>query len=118
MKPPSDRGLHEERTLLAWRRTAISIAVVSVMGARLLLPMISSLALTVAAAGLSAAIGMLVAAGRRYRRFCDSDVAGTPSILPDGRLPALAVAMTGVMCALGLVVVMAGSLSSGTAPAP
>ena len=61
---PFDPGLQPERTALAWRRTALSLAVGSLAAGRVLEP-VSRAAWLLAAVGVALGFGMLAAARRR-----------------------------------------------------
>jgi hypothetical protein len=92
-----DPGLQPERTALAWRRTALSLAVASVASARLLFPVGATFALLAAVIGLLSSLVLAHRASRRYRSANaalarSTDTAGTndtPGAMPDGRLIAL-----------------------------
>jgi putative membrane protein len=62
-----DVGLQAERTALAWRRTALAMAVAAVGGGRLAAPVLGFLAVLLGAVGLVQAALVAYAAGRRYR---------------------------------------------------
>lgn len=65
---PFDRGLQPERTLLAWRRTALALAVGGAIGLRLS----SHLGLGAVIVGIVcivAAVGTGISAGWRYHRM-------------------------------------------------
>ena len=63
-----DEGMQPERTALAWRRSALSLLVGSVAGARLLAPQLGVFALVLGVAGCGAGIWTYLAAGVRSRR--------------------------------------------------
>ena len=71
MSPPPtvfDPGLQPERTVLAWRRTALSLVVASTLSARLMAPALGAEAVAVVSgAGLGLALVLVVAAARRRR---------------------------------------------------
>lgn len=69
-------GLQPERTLLAWRRTALSLGLAGVVAARLTLDSYGPAAVTLGVAGLLLAAAAYLAAARRYRR------AGAPTGAP------------------------------------
>ena len=65
---PFDPGLQLERTLLAWRRTALAVAVVSAAMIRLSTPVIGWVAVLVGSCGITLTVTAYVAMGVRYRR--------------------------------------------------
>ena len=62
---PFDPGLQPERTTLAWRRTAQSLAVGSLAGGRVLEATFGGLSWLLAVIGVALALGLLLAARRR-----------------------------------------------------
>jgi putative membrane protein len=84
---PFDAGLQPERTALAWRRTALSLAVAGLIGARLLPHYWGAAGLLIAAVGIAASVALVLLAHRRYRMHHRVG-------LPGGALPALLVATT------------------------
>ena len=92
---PFDAGLQPERTALAWRRTALAVAVGSLAALRILPEVLGLWALVPAALGAAVSLVALIVSQRRYRRIhtilttSDSDRVA----LSGGALPAaLAVA--------------------------
>lgn len=65
---PGDRGLQPERTSLAWRRTALSVAVGSLVGLRVLPPHLGVLGYVACALGLVWSIDLALTSVRRYHR--------------------------------------------------
>ena len=61
-----DSGLQAERTALAWRRTALAMAVGAVGMGRLAVPAFGVLALLVAGVGLVQSVLVAAASSRRY----------------------------------------------------
>lgn len=106
--PPPDPGLQQERTLLAWRRTTLS------MGAGALV--IVRLSLT--SGGWSVTVPLLVLAlasvawcwviiARRTHNADElHDHPGFRAVVRDGRLPVVMAAIVGVMCLSQLAVAL------------
>ncbi|WP_084102488.1 DUF202 domain-containing protein [Demequina sp. NBRC 110051] len=70
MTPPRDPGLQPERTALAWRRTALAMAVGSVVAARVLPHAMGDMSWVLAGIGGVVASGVVAALGqRRYRHL-------------------------------------------------
>jgi hypothetical protein len=65
---PWDPGLQPERTALAWRRTGLALTVGSLIGLRVLPPLLGPAAYVLAGLGVVASLAVLAAAHRRYRR--------------------------------------------------
>lgn len=66
--PGSDPGLQNERTTLAWRRTALSLLVATATMAKLTAEHWQVLALLWLLLGAPGAVGILVMSSRTYRR--------------------------------------------------
>ena len=100
-----DPGLQPERTALAWRRTALAVAVGAVAGARLLAPALGAAAVAVALLGLALAALFLFGSTRRARRAQDALLRdGHLAAGPGGRL----LAVVSIACtALGVVALAA-----------
>jgi putative membrane protein len=62
---PFDPGLQPERTALAWRRTALSLAIGSLAAGRLLEPELGGVSWLLAAVGAALGLTLLYAGGRR-----------------------------------------------------
>jgi uncharacterized membrane protein YidH (DUF202 family) len=101
---PWDRGLQNERTALAWRRTVASSYGAALLVGRLLLDRAPVLALTLAGCStvLGAALGVL--AGRRYR-LSDARLRENAG-LPDAKLFVVATALIVVVGLLALSTVL------------
>ncbi|NMR18753.1 DUF202 domain-containing protein [Cellulomonas fimi] len=65
---PFDPGLQPERTAMAWRRTALALAVGPLVGARLLAPDLGALTAVVALLGMVVGVTIGAAASSRHRR--------------------------------------------------
>lgn len=66
---PFDAGLQPERTALAWRRTAMAVAVASLAALRILPEVLGSWALIPAVLGAAVSFVAIVLTHRRYRRI-------------------------------------------------
>lgn len=64
---PEAPGLPVERTSLAWRRTALSVAVGSLAGLRVLPPQLGAMGYAVSVLGLLWSLDLALSARRRYR---------------------------------------------------
>ncbi|WP_323098755.1 DUF202 domain-containing protein [Intrasporangium sp. YIM S08009] len=113
---PGDRGLQPERTSLAWRRTALSVAVGSLVGLRVLPPHLGVLGYVACALGLVWSIDLSLTSVRRYHRAdatvrasesprTDTD-ASMPPVPPAGADVARTTAATALVAALALVCVV------------
>ena len=67
MTSPADPGLQPERTSLAWRRTALSVAVGSLIGLRVLPPELGAFGYVVSVLGLVWSLDLALLARRRHR---------------------------------------------------
>ncbi|WP_020143357.1 DUF202 domain-containing protein [Terracoccus sp. 273MFTsu3.1] len=111
MTSPADPGLQAERTSLAWRRTALSVAVGSLVAMRVLPPQLGPLGYAVALLGLLWSVDIALTARRRYRdgsrlvRLRDDPDGRAVAAVPIARTAAIA----GVLAigALALVIVIA-----------
>jgi uncharacterized membrane protein YidH (DUF202 family) len=98
-----DLGLQPERTELAWRRTALSLAVVSLVAARLLPAVLDSWLWAV-----PGVIGVVTSgviwwvARRRYRSTVDALHRYAVDQLPDGRLLLLIATLVTLLGLTGL----------------
>jgi len=104
--PPFDRGLQPERTLLAWRRTALALGVGSLVGARLALPVLGAIALVAGLVGACAALAAYLAASVRYRRAHRALTAAAAE-LPGGGVPLAALAAVCAALAVGALLYVA-----------
>ncbi len=90
MTSPADKGMQAERTALAWRRTALSVAVGSLIGLRVLPPQLGPMGYAVAALGLVWSVDLALTARRRYRDGSRLVQAGASSLRVVCLLPTLA----------------------------
>jgi uncharacterized membrane protein YidH (DUF202 family) len=79
-------GVANERTALAWMRTALALLGATLLATRVVAGRLGLLAAAFAVIALPVAVVVLVDAGRRYRAA--RAALGTTAGLPDGRLPA------------------------------
>ena len=105
---PFDAGLQPERTALAWRRTALAVAVGSLAALRILPEVLGSWALIPAALGAGVSFVALVLTHRRYRRIHTMlTSSGSDRVaLSGGALPALMAVATfggGIMALVAAV---------------
>ncbi|GAA3773336.1 hypothetical protein GCM10022240_26580 [Microbacterium kribbense] len=101
---PFDRGLQTERTLLAWRRTCLALAVGNAVAIKYLSDLLGPWATLVGVAGLALSGVAWVISARRYRRMHEGLVRdGTLAL--DGRMPLL-LAGSVLMAALAAIILM------------
>lgn len=110
--PAPDAGLQAERTVLAWRRTGLAMALAAVVAGRLAVPVFGVVALVLTGVGLLQAVAVAAAAGRRYgamRQSLDAVGRARPH-RPGVPIAALACAgtLTGVLALLVVVGPLAG----------
>ncbi len=98
---PFDPGLQPERTLLGWRRTALSLAVVGAVVVRFTAEVMGVAALALGAMCLVAAGAAYALASARYRRM-------HAGLVSTGRLPTDGRPLIWLSAALGVVCVSAG----------
>ena len=67
MTAPRDPGLQPERTVLAWRRTLLALAVGSLVAVRVLPPVLGDWTIVLALGGLAVVAVLWAVAGRRHR---------------------------------------------------
>lgn len=98
-----DPGLQPERTELAWRRTALAIAVGSLVAMRLLPGVFEDpLWVIPGVLGLVLAAGLWIGARRRYAAYNTALRAENPAMIPDGGLLAGVAAAATVIGGVGL----------------
>jgi uncharacterized membrane protein YidH (DUF202 family) len=102
---PFDPGLQPERTELAWRRTALSVAVGSLVAMRLLPAVLDGVVWVVPGVlGLMIAAAIWVRARTRYVAYNRALQADDLSLLPDGRLLLGVAALCAAAGVLGLAI--------------
>ena len=97
-----DSGLQPERTALAWRRTALTLAVGAILSFRLLAPVIDLWSIPVGVAGLVLSATTWILAGRRAHRV-QAAVMTNSEPLPGGGLPLLLALVVSGAAVLGLL---------------
>jgi uncharacterized membrane protein YidH (DUF202 family) len=97
-----DPGLQPERTALAWRRTALSLAAGAVVSFRLLPPVLGLWSIGVGIAGLLLSAATWVLAGRRARDV-QRALLNSSGPLPGGGLPLLLTLIVTSSATLGLL---------------
>jgi putative membrane protein len=103
---PPDPGLQPERTELAWRRTALALAIGCLISIRLLPEALGDVIWALPGfLGLLASGGLWIAAQRRYRQMEGALGASTP-MLPDGRTGFALAAIAFLAAVLGLGAVL------------
>jgi uncharacterized membrane protein YidH (DUF202 family) len=95
---PADKGMQAERTALAWRRTALSVAVGSLIGLRVLPPQLGAIGYAVAALGLVWSLDLALTARRRYRD--GSRLVHAGAVVPARGVPAPTLARTAATTAI------------------
>ncbi len=109
LPPPYDPGLQPERTLLAWRRTALALVAIAAVATRYLAVDLGPVAAMLGGAGVLLAAVALASAHHRYRMvvrgFPAADAGEAPLPAGGGTL-ALVTLATVVIGAGGLVLVL------------
>ncbi len=101
-----DRGVQNERTSLAWSRTALSLAACSLLLARLAQLQDVAVALVIALAGVLSSVALLVTGEVRYRRSARRLPSARPIV---GPVPiALLTAGTLLLGVVALLLVLIG----------
>ena len=104
---PFDPGLQPERTLLAWRRTALAIAAAGVTASWLMLNQLHEFAVAAGALGLGLSLFAYLIASRRYRQV-HAALHATERLPERGAWPQLALALSvAVLAAASVVYVLA-----------
>lgn len=99
---PFDAGLQVERTALSWQRTILSSTAAFLLAARLLMQLLGTSGVLVAAGGVVAAVGLYLVGHRRYQRVHTILVNSSSDRVPlASAVPLLTWAF--VTCLLGLV---------------
>jgi len=108
--PPRDPGLQPERTMLAWRRTALALVVLSALATRYLAVDLGPVAGVLGGLGILLSAGAVASAHLRYRAvlrdFAAAD-AGERPLPSGGRTLALVTVATLGVGAAGLALVLA-----------
>ena len=106
-----DPGLQPERTELAWRRTALALAIGCLISIRLLPGALGDAIWALPGfLGLVASGGLWIAAQRRYRQT-EAALAIATDGLPDGRTGFALAAIAFVAAVLGLAAVLVAGIA-------
>lgn len=108
---PFDPGLQPERTMLAWSRTVLALAVGSLVYARIAAATIGLWAWALAGAGLAVATVVAVQSRKRYGYTHRSLTLGRVK-LADGLLPAILAGAVGTAGLIILVLLLIGPTPS------
>jgi len=100
---PFDPGLQPERTLLAWQRTVLALAVAVAAGVRFAAPLVGVVAVVLGAAGLALALAAYIGVRYRYRRM-HAELREYAALASRGAWPFAALAAS--TCALGVLAVL------------
>lgn len=107
MEQTFDSGAQNERTSLAWTRTALALLVGVVLATRLAAEPMGAVAVAFGAVVAPVAGVILVMARRRYKR---AHVAlHHEASLPDGRLPAMVAVVTALLAVLEVAYALTSS---------
>ena len=99
---PFDPGLQPERTLLAWRRSCLALAVASAVVVSFAGESLGASAALLGVAGLATAAAAYVRAARRYRRAHEG-------LTSDGQLPIDGIALA--LMTLSLLLICSGAVA-------
>ncbi len=102
--PGRGSGVPNERTALAWTRTALALLGAALLATRVVVERLGALASVFAAVALPLAVVVLVGAGRRYRTA--HAMLSSQARPPDGRLPAGVAVLVVVLAVAELVYVL------------
>lgn len=109
MSAPRDPGLQPERTVLAWRRTLLALAVGALVAVRVLPPVLGDWTIALALGGLAVVAVLWAVAGRRHR--------AVEAVFRD-RAPASAMPGGALLLALALLATLAAALGLAVALLP
>ncbi|TDE10400.1 DUF202 domain-containing protein [Jiangella asiatica] len=100
-----DDGAQNERTSLAWTRTALSLLVGVVLASRLAAEPLGAAAFVFGLVVVPLPVAILLLARRRYRR--SHEALHADRTLPDGRLPGLVAVVTLLLAVLEIAYAIA-----------
>ena len=100
---PFDPGLQPERTLLAWQRTVLALAVAVAAGVRFAAPLVGVVAVVFGAVGLALALAAYIGVRYRYRRM-HAELRDSAALASRGGWPFAALAAA--TCAIGVLAVL------------
>lgn len=102
---PFDVGLQAERTLLAWQRTCLSLAVGNTVAIKYLSELLGLWATAVGIAGVALSVAAWTIARLRYRR-AHLGLVRDARLVSSGRLPLLVAASVLTACVAGAAVIV------------
>ena len=106
---PFDVGLQPERTLLAWRRTALALIVASAVEVRLAMEHLGGLAIVIGVVGILFAGATYIGATVRYRRMHRS-LLDSESLMTVGGRSLAALAVSSILLAgVALTAIIVGA---------
>lgn len=100
-----DHGAQNERTALAWTRTALALLVGVVLATRLAAEPLGTAAVVFGLVVAPVAAAILLLARRRYQR--SNEALHAERVLPDGRLPGLVALVTLLLAVLEIAYALA-----------
>lgn len=112
LPPPRDPGLQPERTMLAWRRTALALVVIAAVATRYLAVELGPAAAALGGCGILLATIAVASAQLRFRRvlrgFASADA--RDAALPTAGRTLAVTALAALVIAIGALVLVIGRM--------